>query len=258
MASITIKPAKELTITWPLLLDDFELSNEPAENIDQPLIAAALRQSIIQLSERFNEALIVSNFALCAGIEGRIICKAPDWMYVQPVAPWPHNYPRRSYTPHTEGPVPHVVMEFLSETYGEEYSVEFTQRIGKWYFYEQVIQVPTYVIFQPNTGRLEVYQLQAGRYQLAEANETGYYWIAGVELFLGVWQGTHESRAGNWLRWWNADQELVLWPEEVVEIERQRTETEQQRAETERQEKELAQQRSAALEARLRELGIDV
>ena len=61
------------------------------------------------------DALIMSNFALCAGIQGRIICKAPD-MYVQPVQPWPHSSVRRSYTPHTEGPVPFVVMEFLSKT----------------------------------------------------------------------------------------------------------------------------------------------
>ena len=77
-------------------------------------------------------------------------------MYVRPVQPWQSTQPRRSYTPHTEGTIPQVVMEFLSATYGEEYSVEFSESVGKWFFYERVIQVPRYVIFRPNTGRVEV------------------------------------------------------------------------------------------------------
>ena len=59
-------------------------------------------------------------------------------------------------------------MEFLSETYGEEYSVEFTSRVGKWYFYEQVIKVPRYVIFRAKTARLEVYALESIGLQLAK------------------------------------------------------------------------------------------
>ncbi|WP_242072311.1 hypothetical protein [Microcoleus sp. FACHB-68] len=143
MPGIPQTPAGPLAITWPLLPDNFILLDDALENTDQPLLAAALRQIVTTLPERMQDALVVSNFALCAGIQGRIICKAPD-MYVQPVQPWPHSYARRSYTPHTEGPIPFVVMEFLSETYGEEYSVEFTNRIGKWFFYERLIKVPNF------------------------------------------------------------------------------------------------------------------
>ncbi|MGE5658407.1 MAG: Uma2 family endonuclease [Actinomycetota bacterium] len=239
MSVATKNPETQLTITWPLLPDDFQLPDDPVEDENQPLLAAALRQPLTAISELVQDALIVSNFALCAGLslpastgeEPRTICKAPDWMYVRPVNPRNLSQVRRSYTPHTEGTIPQVVMEFLSATYGEEYSVEFTERVGKWFFYEQVIKVPRYVIFRPTTAHLEVYALESERYHLQTADANGRYWIPGLELFLGIWEGTHESRTGYWLRWWNAAGELLLWSEERIEQERQRAEQERQRAE---------------------------
>lgn len=208
----------QLSITWPQLPEDFPLLDDPVENTDQPLLAAALRQPLTMFPELLQDALIVSNFALCAAIEERVICKAPDWMYVRPVQPWLRSQSRRSYTPNTEGAVPQLVMEFLSATYGEEYSVEFTEGVGKWFFYEQVIQVPRYVIFRPDTGRVEVYALEGGRYQLQTPDAAGHYWIPGLNFFLGVWEGTHEGRTGYWLRWWNAEGKLLVWSEERAEI----------------------------------------
>ncbi|WP_254566111.1 Uma2 family endonuclease [Oscillatoria sp. HE19RPO] len=234
MSVIPQTPVSEIKITWPKLPDDFVLPDDPVENTEHPLLANALSQALP--SALAEEALIVANFALCAEINNRTIVKAPDWMYVRPIEPWPHPYPRRSYTPHTEGPVPLVVMEFLSDTYGEEYSVEFQQRIGKWYFYERVVKVPIYAIFKAQTATLEVYQLESDRYQIQTTNVEGRYWIPGLELFLGVWQGKRANRTGYWLRWWNAEGELLLWPEERAEQERQRAER-------------LAQ--------RLRDLGVD-
>ena len=250
MSPITQTPLPQLSITWPLLPDDFALPDDPVENTDQPPLAAALRQPLTIFPNLIQDALIVSNFALCAAIEGRIICKAPDWMYVRPVQPWTRPYPRRSYTPHTEGTIPQVVMEFLSATYGEEYSVEFTEGVGKWFFYERVVQVPRYVIFRPDTGRVEVYGLESERYQLQTPDEAGRYWIPGLDLFLGVWQGSHEGRNGYWLRWWNAQGELLLWSEERAEQERLRAEQERLRAEQERL-------RAERLAERLRQMGVD-
>ena len=53
----------------------------------------------------------------------------------------------RSYTPLLEGDIPAVVMEFLSETQGEEYSVKRSYPPGKWFFYQQILKVPVYIIF---------------------------------------------------------------------------------------------------------------
>ena len=132
---------------------------------------------------------------------------------------------RKSYTPHVEGDVPVIVMEFLSDTDGVEYSVKPTYPPGKWFFYEQVLKVPLYAIFEPSSNQLELYQLVAGRYELQEPNELGRYWIAAeMGLFLGIWQGKKEGRTGYWLRWWDETGNLLLWAVERLEQERQRAE----------------------------------
>ncbi|MEO9125839.1 MAG: Uma2 family endonuclease [Microcoleus sp.] len=259
MLLATKNPSVKLIVTWPLLPDDFQLPEDPGSDENQPLLAAALRQPLTAIPELMQDALIVSNFALCAGIsfpsstsdEQRTICKAPDWMYVKPVNPKNVSQVRGSYTPHTEGTIPQIVMEFLSETYGEEYSVEFKQRVGKWFFYEQIIKVPRYVIFRASTAHLEVYALESEHYRLEEPDDNGRFWIPGLNLFLGIWEGSHESRTGYWLRWWNAEGELLLWSEERAEQERLRAEEERQRADREKL-------RAQRLAEKLRQAGIEL
>jgi hypothetical protein len=135
-------------------------------------------------------------------------------------------------------------MEFLSETDGGEYSVKRTVPPGKWFFYEQILKVPTYVIFEPFAGCLEVYHLEAERYELASATAENLYRIADMGLYLGVWQGKKEERTGYWLRWWDEAGNLLPWAVEQVEQERQRAEQERQRAEQERQRAEQERQRA--------------
>ena len=96
MSVITQTPVSKLTISYPPLPEDFLLPDDPVENTDQPLLAAALRQSLTAFPDLMQDALIVSNFALCAAIGGRIICKAPDFMYVRLVLPWQSSQIRRS------------------------------------------------------------------------------------------------------------------------------------------------------------------
>ncbi|MBD2103646.1 Uma2 family endonuclease [Leptolyngbya sp. FACHB-261] len=220
-----------LTITWEKLPEDFPLEEEPVENTGQPLIAGALREALELAGYIKPEMLIASNFGLCSTVNGNLVIKAPDWVYVASVLPLTAHKDRRSYTPNLEGESPKVVMEFLSETEGGEYSVKRTFPLGKWFFYEQILQVPTYAIFDPATGLLEVYRLQAGRYEPQTADAEGRYWLAEMELFLGVWQGQKEERTGYWLRWWDEAGNLLLWAVEQVGQERQRVEQERQRAE---------------------------
>lgn len=131
---------------------------------------------------------------------------------------------RKSYTPNLEGDVPEVVMEFLSDTDGQEYSVKRTYPPGKWFFYEQILQVPSYVIFDPSNGLLECYQLENGRYELQQPDENGRYWLDSMSLFLGTWQGTKEARTGYWLRWWDQAGNVLPWAVELIEQERQQKE----------------------------------
>lgn len=237
-----------IVITWEALPDDFQLEDEPVENTGQPLLAGALRESLEITGFIQPQMLIASNFALCATINGQFIAKAPDWVYVASVKEIIAD--RQSYTPNLEGELPLIVIEFLSDKDGIEYSYKRTYPPGKWFFYEQVLQIPIYVIFDPDGGLLEYYQLENLHYKLKQPDENGRHWVEAMGLFLGTWQGTKEGRTGYWLRWWDKDGNLLLWATEKIEQEQQRAEQERQRAEQERQEKER-------LMAYLRSQGID-
>jgi hypothetical protein len=237
-------PTKSTIITWEKLPDDFILPDEPVDNNLQPLLAAALRESLELAGLILESMLIASNFGLCATVKTQTVVKAPDWVYIPSVKPIASGEIRRSYTPHLQGEIPTIVLEFISETEGGEYSINPHYPYGKWYFYEQILQVPVYGIFQPKTGELEIYRLNQGRYEQQKPDENNRYWIAEINLFLGVWQGTKAEFTTNWLRWWDKSGNLLLWGSELVEQERQRAEQERQRAEQERQRAEQERQRT--------------
>ena len=268
---------KEIKITWEKLPEDFILPDEPVDNLTQPLLAASLRESLELAGLISPSMLVATNFGLCATVNGKIVVKAPDWVYVPQVKP--ANRDRRSYTPNLEGDNPLIVLEFLSETEGGEYSVNPNYPYGKWYFYEQILRVSIYGIFHPETGRLELYRLIGDRYKSQIADVRGCYWLEEIRLFLGVWEGTKADRTGYWLRWWNEQGGLLSWGKELVEQERQkveqesqraeqesqraeresqRAERESQRAERESQRAERERQRAERLAQRLQELGVDV
>jgi Uma2 family endonuclease len=243
-------------VTWEKLPDDYVLSDDPGDNINQPPLAAALTESLEMAGRLPTQALVMTNYGICATLKGKIVVKAPDWGYVRAIRV-PREEVERSYTPQLQGEIPILVMEFVSNTEGGEYSVKPTYPPGKWFFYEQVLQVPNYIIFDPASGAIEVYRLdQTERYQLQEPNPQNQYWITEMNLFLGVWQGSRENRTGFWLRWWD-EAGLLLWGAELAEQERQRAEQERQRAEQERQRAEQERQRAERLAAQLRAAGIE-
>ena len=222
-------------VTWEILPDTYRLDDDPVENIQQPRLAAGLNDAFSSNNRMPAEGLVASNFALTATINQKTVVKAPDWLYVprinqtlsqiQPI--------RRSYAPWTEGDGVAIVMEFLSEDDNGEHSSRDTPPYGKLYFYEQIVKVPTYVIFDPHEGKMDVRQLQDGIYQITPHNADDRVWIPEVELFLGVWIGRREGVRAQWLRWWDSQGNLLLWASEQTEQERQRVELERQRADQE-------------------------
>lgn len=204
-------------ITWETLPDDFALDDEPADTVNQPSLAVALTESLELAGELPANALATTNYGICATVNQKMVLKAPDWAYIRDFRV-PRAEIKRSFTPQPQGDSPVIVMEFLSDTEGGEYSNKPTYPPGKWFFYEQVLRVPNYVIFEPDTGKLEAYQLDdSGRYQLRSPDANNRYWIARMNLFLGLWQGSRENRTGYWLRWWDQTGELLWWGVEQAE-----------------------------------------
>jgi len=226
---------KEPIVTWEALPPDFALSDDPVENIQQPPLAAALTDALGADGRIQPEMLIGSNFGLVATVNKKTVVKAPDWFYVPQVHPIAEGTIRRSYTPNLDGAPVAIAMEFLSQEEGGELSVRSTPPYGKLYFYEQILQVPTYVTFDPYEPSLEVRCLQNRRYVMQEADAQKRVWIPELNLFLGIWAGERLKQTANWLRWWDASGNLLLWSSEQVDQERQRADEERQRADQERQ-----------------------
>jgi Uma2 family endonuclease len=249
------KTSTELVITWEPLPENFQLEDDPVDNTDQPLLAAALSESLELSGFIQPQMIIATNFGVCATLNSQFVAKAPDWVYIPSVAEILPG--RKSYTPKLEGDIPAVVMEFLSDKDGGEYSSRRVYPPGKWFFYEQILQVPIYVIFDPDGGLVEFHELKNQRYDLKQPDENGRNWIASMNLFLGTWRGEKQGRTGYWLRWWDEAGNMLPWGTELVEQERQRTEQERQRTEQERQRAEQERQRAERLTAYLKSQGID-
>ncbi|MEB3342562.1 Uma2 family endonuclease [Okeania sp.] len=248
---LQIQPTKsEPTVTWTALPEDYILPDDPVENIQQPLLAAALTEALTVAKLTQPQMLIGSNFGLVATVNDNIIVKAPDWFYVPEVEPVDEGVIRRSYTPNLQGKPVAIVMEFLSHKENDELSGCSTLPYGKLYFYEQILKVPTYVIYNPYKQSIEVRRLESGKYKLESPNEKEHFWIPELELFLGIWKGERLGQNINWLRWWDKSENLLLWSEEKNKQAEQRVEQEKQRA-------DLEKQRAERLVAKLRDLGID-
>jgi Uma2 family endonuclease len=238
-ASAIAKPE----IIWEKLPADFILPDDPVESIAQPLLAAALNDSLEIAQHLASETIVASNMALVVKINQKTIVKAPDWFYVAKVNPVGKNVIRRSYSPHIDGEVPAIVMEFLSEEETSEYSMRPTPPYGKMYFYEQILQVPIYVIFDPADGRLEIRTLDSsGKYELQPLDENGKYFIESLDLYLGAWHGTRLDQTFHWLRWWRSNDRLLYWGTEKMAQEQLLRQSETQRAESEKQRADLAEQ----------------
>jgi len=148
----------------------------------------------------------------------------------------------RSYCIWIHEKQPEVALEIISDKRGGEYD-EKMRRYGK-------MGVRYYVVFDPfeiyDVPRLRVYERAiAWRYRLR-----GDLLLPEIGLSLQMWRGRFENAEENWLRWHDAEGNLILTGKEraAKETERAAIETERADAETER---------AGRLAAKLRELGVD-
>lgn len=174
--------------------------------------------------------------------------EAPDWFYVPNVPPLLNGKRRRSYVMWKEIIAPLIAVEFVSGDGSEERdttppSEEDEVKVGKFWVYEQAIRIPFYAIYEVEKASVEVYELMGNHYQRCQPNQRGHFPIAPMGVELGIWQGEYFNQQLPWLRWWDGDGNLLLYGDERVQQEKQRTEREKQRADR--------------LADKLRELGID-
>ncbi|WP_121971292.1 Uma2 family endonuclease [Leptolyngbya sp. BC1307] len=235
MVATPTRPKAQLAgkpeIVWEKLPEDFVLPDDPVDNINQPALAAALTDSLFFAGYLSETSATTTNYGIGAKVDGKTVVKAPDWSWI-PAISVPKTEIERGYTPVLEGDLPLVIMEFILEAEGtQEYSIRPIHPLGKWFYYERVLKVPNYVVFYHKTGTIEPYQLsEKGVYQPQVPDQDGLYWLAEANLFLGAWEGAHQNRSGWWLRWWDADKQMLLWGEELIKQERQKAEQVQQSA----------------------------
>jgi Uma2 family endonuclease len=182
--------------------------------------------------------------------------EAPDWFYVPNVPPTLNGKTRRSYVLWKEYVAPLIVLEFVSGDGSEERdktppSQGEDGNVGKFWVYEQAIRVPYYGIYEVAKAQVEVYHLIDNTYQVMPPNERGHYPIAPLGVELGIWEGLYQNAELPWLRWWDAQGNLLLTGYERADVERERAEVER-----EKRERIVEKLRSLSTE-QLNALGID-
>ncbi len=107
-----LSTAPEYQITWEKLPEDFVIDNELLNDINQPLLAAALTESLDIANKLPDNSFTSTNYGICSTVNQKMVVKAPDWAYV-PQITVSRQEVKRSYTPQLQGDIPIIVMEFL-------------------------------------------------------------------------------------------------------------------------------------------------
>ncbi len=238
----------------------------PSENLEEPGLPdefhdfqpQLLRETFQPPNYSTDEVFVGSDLNLYYDPHHTLWYKRPDWFAVLGASRFYEQQELRlSYVVWQEGIDPTVVVELLSpgtekEDLGQTLR-EVNQPPTKWEVYERILRIPYYIIFDRYTDNLQVFQNIAGRYQELTLTESPV-WLSSVELGIGLWQGTYQGIERLWLRWYDAQGNLIPTPSGKVEQQLERVE--QQRESTQQQ---LEQERAKTerLAARLRELGVN-
>ncbi len=167
--------------------------------------------------------------------------KRPDYFLVVGVpAPEFQEELRWSYVMWQEGVSPTLVVELLSPGTEDDDLERKPVRDAekpptKWEVYEQILQVPFYVVYDRYDNQLRVFTLEQGRYQAATIDsQNPRYWFDVLGLGLGVWQGRYQNVEGKWLRWYDAQGNWILTSTEQAQSERSAKELAESQLEAER------------------------
>jgi Uma2 family endonuclease len=199
-----------------------------------------------------SEIYTASDLNLYYDLEHTNWYKRPDWFLVVGV---PRLYEgksdRSSYVIWQEQVSPIVVVEFLSPGTDADDLGRFAPKPPltltdapppKFVVYEQILQVPHYVVYDKRTQQLRYFRLVSGEYrEQAMAATNPRLWIPELAIGLGLWEGEFEDMPKTWLRWCDANG--VFSPTDT---------------EAERLAKEVAQQQMQQTAANLLGMGMTV
>ena len=175
--------------------------------------------------------------------------KRPDWFLVLGVELERRQEDLRlSYVTWQEEVNPFLVVELLSPGTQAE---DLGQTRGsadlpptKWDVYEQILQIPYYVVYDRYENDFRGFSLQGNRYRPLDVS-TGRLWLEELGLGLGLWEGSYQLVRGLWLRFYDRQDNWIATPSEQTQREQQRAERERVRAEraelTSQQERDRAE-----------------
>jgi Uma2 family endonuclease len=147
--------------------------------------------------------------------------KRPDWFAVAGIPKFYQDQDLRlSYVIWQENVSPLVVVELLSPGTEEEdlglTESEPNKPPTKWRVYERILKVPYYFVFSRYTSELRVFRLVNNRYREQILTEPRI-WIPQLNLGIGLWFGSYQDLQRLWLRWYDAEGNWIVTPEEAKE-----------------------------------------
>ncbi|MEH1886482.1 Uma2 family endonuclease [Nostoc sp.] len=230
------RPPKETLPTMYDLPSEYpEDSGLPDEfHLFQPQL---LRETFCPPNYPAEEVFVATDLNLYYDLRHTLWYKRPDWFAAVGVSRlYEQQNLRLSYVIWQEGVAPFVVVELLSpgtekEDLGQTLR-EINQPPTKWEVYERILRIPYYIVFDRYTDKLQVFQLVADSYSELDLS-TPRIWMPGLELGLGLWQGSYQQIERLWLRWYDASGNWLPTP------------------------LEQESQRANRLAAQLRELGVN-
>jgi Uma2 family endonuclease len=189
-------------------------------DLQPQLLSATLQLSQYSQSEMFS----VSDMNLYYDPDHPTWYKRPDWFLVVGVDRlYAGEFLRLSYVVWDEKVTPAVVVEFLSPGTEAEDLGRFAPKPAirhaskppsKFVVYEQILQIPNYIVYDEETEYIRYFRLIDGRYQeqpLAATNPK--IWLPDLNVGLGIWSGSFPNaprQQMRWLRWCDSNGQWLL------------------------------------------------